>query len=385
MYYITSKGLLVKANFFTQHNYSRYKDPDYLNIQGFWESVYQQRRNGAGVILNTVLGFAPGQAFIGSDIYKADLQSSEFSNTPDRLAVNSVAGFKLKFEPIVFEANITHQGIVDQFRSGDSILTANYSKFSPYVAFALQPFERRYFRFRGFYKHVFRMPSFNDLYYNFIGNTNLKPEEADLFNVGISHEIMLDDDGGGPHRGNILEMSIDGFFNNVKNKIVAIPTKDVFNWSMQNIGRSQIFGFDVSVLYSQRKRHWAWSLNTTFTYNYSVDVTDPTSSSYKNQLPYTPLISGNASQTVSYKGYRLTNNVIYTGARYSLNENIPINYLDPFVDWNIGLSKELVFNKYYRLYLSAKVMNVLGNNYEVVRSFPMPGRYYQFTLKFQYK
>ena len=44
-----------------------------------------------------------------------------------------------------------------------------------------------------------------------------------------------------------------------------------------------------------------------------------------------------------------------------------------------------IFNKYYRLYLSAKMMNALGNNYEVVRSFPMPGRYFQFTLKFKYK
>ena len=29
-----------------------------------------------------------------------------------------------------------------------------------------------------------------------------------------------------------------------------------------------------------------------------------------------------------------------------------------------------------------KAMNVLNKNYEVIRSFPMPGRYYQFRLKY---
>lgn len=375
---IYRRGLFTKLNAFGQSNYTKYEDPSFLNSQGFWKSEYHQENYGAGVISNFFFQRFYGKLTFGSDFYYSALTSNEFSNSPLRTGANSVVSFEMKFPKFLLETNLAHQVIYDQARSADSISTQLYSKFSPYMGFRFYPFDKKWLSIRGFYKHVFRMPGFNDLYYNFIGNTNLLPEDAHLINFGIGHEFVLKADA-------TVELGLDGFYNLVKNKIVAIPTKDIFNWSMQNIGRTRATGFDASLLYAQKERDWNWAASATYTLNFAVDITDSSGSAYGHQIPYTPISAANACFAFGWKGFNLSNNVIFTGERYSLNENIPINHLDPFMDWNIGLSKEFEFAAAHKLFVSAKIMNVLGNNYEVVRSFPMPGRYYQFTLKFKYK
>ena len=40
---------------------------------------------------------------------------------------------------------------------------------------------------RAFYKRMFRMPTFNDLYYPDMCNAFLKPEYAEQFNVGLKY------------------------------------------------------------------------------------------------------------------------------------------------------------------------------------------------------
>ena len=371
------KSWITKVNGFVQSNYTLYEDPNFLNQQGFWRSEYQQSNYGIGAITHHLFSNFRGRLVFGADGYLSQLSSNEFSNAPSRIGANSLVSFDFKSRAIMLEANLTHQFIYDEARSGDSLLTRTYSKFTPYAGFRWHPLGKKWFSIRGFYKRVFRMPSFNDLYYNFIGNTNLLPEDAHLFNFGLGHEFDFKSSA-------TVELGVDGFYNLVKNKIVAIPTKDVFNWSMQNIGRTRAIGLDASIFYAQSMNDWTWSATSSLTLNYATDITDSTSSSYGHQIPYTPILSTNGSISVGWKGYTLSNNVIYSGERWSLSENIAINHLDPFIDWNIGVSKEFEFATRYKLFVSAKIMNVLGNNYEVVRSFPMPGRYYQFTLKFKY-
>jgi outer membrane cobalamin receptor len=125
-------------------------------------------------------------------------------------------------------------------------------------------------------------------------------------------------------------------------------------------------------------------MSTNHNLNHTIDVTLSSSPSYGHQIPYSPKYSAAVSIMPSWKGYGLAVNGVYSGVRYTLSENIVANKLDPYLDINLGAEKELDFEK-TSLWASAKVMNLLGKNYEVIRSFPMPGRYYQITLKFKYK
>jgi vitamin B12 transporter len=370
-------------NGFGKSNYTEYKDPTFLNQQGFLNSTYLQEAIGTGVIFNRALRLLKEKIFFGFDIKSTRLYSNQFFSDPNRVQAASVIGVKKWIKKVRIEANIAHQFIED--KTLDSELgTKVYSKFSPYLAVAVLPFKEHNINIRAFYKHAFRMPSFNDLYYNFIGNSLLKPENAHISNLGMTYSEWFHPANDKSH-GLKIEATLDGYFNQVTDKIVAIPTKDLFNWSMQNIGKTESFGTDVSLLVQRIVGRWKYGVSTLQSINKTVDITDPNLPSYGHQIPYTPKYNASYSGNVSYKGYQFDANMIYTGGRYVLNENIFSNYLNPFIDINLGLQKEFKIIKDLRFTVNAKVMNLLNKNYEVIKSFPMPGRYYQVRLKLSFR
>ena len=79
----------------------------------------------------------------------------------------------------------------------------------------------------------YRAPTFNDLYYLRVGNTNLRPERADQYNLGLTWNGTFGKEGAG-----WLSATLDGYYNSVEDKIVARPT--LFIWKMMNIGKVQI-------------------------------------------------------------------------------------------------------------------------------------------------
>lgn len=381
---------LFRANALMSTSHTFYHDPTFLNADGHISSSYRQYRQGGGLMVNRMFTEHMSRLFFGADYYHSSLESSEFSNNPDRHELISVVGNTLKLgseleDRWVIEANVALQLIFDQARSADSLNKKTYSRFSPHLGFSVKPFKAQDLRFRSFYKRAFRMPSFNDLYYNFIGNSNLLPEDAHLVDIGTSWQTS-NLDKTSKSRSYMLELAIDGYYTHVLNKIVAVPTKDLFNWSMQNIGKTRAVGVDINIAYMHvLTADWKLNLGSSFSYNSTVDITDETSPSYGHQIPYTPQITNTLTTAVSYKGYALEINQLFTGKRYSLNENIPINELVPFVDLSIGCAKQFVFKDKNEIGVNFKVMNILNKNYEVIRSFPMPGRYYQLTLRYELK
>ena len=54
-------------------------------------------------------------------------------------------------------------------------------RLSPAVSLSWRPFSESTLRIRASYKDIFRVPTFTDLYYLRMGNTNLKPEETSQY------------------------------------------------------------------------------------------------------------------------------------------------------------------------------------------------------------
>ena len=357
-------------------NYTRYFDPYNLSLLGFIDVDYQQRNLAGGSILSKSFRFPAERIFIGSDVIASHLLSQTINGAPQRMQSNSVIGGATLFGKFKLDANLTAQFIID--RLGESVTgqERNYGKLSPFISLGYSPLKKATLRLRAFFKNTFRMPTFNDLYYNFIGNTNLLPEDANLFNLGVTYGVYK--------KRWTAEFSADAYYNRVTNKIIAIPTKDLFNWSMQNIGSTDIRGVEVGGLLSFAVREFRITTNTNHSFNESIDVTDPSSENYGDQIPYTPYYSSSNGFNVTWKGYGFSSNVLISGFRFSLNENNYANLLPGFVDLNSGLSKK--FNlKSNELFVDLKVQNLLNKNYQVIRSFPMPGRYYQLRIKYTIK
>jgi outer membrane cobalamin receptor len=247
------------------------------------------------------------------------------------------------------------------------------NEYTPSLIVSYKPFATNNLNFRAFYKRIFRMPTLNDLYYTFIGNKLLDPEYTTQYDAGITYACEFKN-----RALSLIEMQVDGYYNQVKNKIVAMPTSNQYRWTMLNLGYVKIKGLDVSV-----QTNWQLTektnINARFSYTYqkAQDFTDRTSPYYGGQIPYVPWHSGSVIINPTYKSFSLNYSFIYTGYRYTAVANIPENYFKPWYTHDLSFSKELQLHK-HPFRFTAEINNVLNQQYEVVQSYPMPGTNVKF-------
>ncbi len=369
----TVKKWVLNTNFKYQSTYTRYLDPNFFNLQGFIDSEYDQRNVGGGFFLTRKFRFLTEKVFLGSDLLQNTLVGNDVSANPFRLQSNTVLGGGTWIKKLRIQGNFSTQYVIDEFTQNNTSNQQTFFRFSPFLSFAYLPIKKQNFRIRAFYKNTFRLPTFNDLYYNFIGNSDVKPEDANLFNLGVTYGVK--------RKKAIFEITVDAYYNEVKNKIVAIPTKDLFNWSIQNIGETEIRGVDIGALLTLSSGKTKFNLTTNQAFNSSIDVTDINGITFGDQIPYTPFYTNTSGISIDRSGYKFSINALYSSGRYSLNENIFANYLPSYTDINIGLAKSVNWQK-SKLRIALNANNILDNNYQTIRSFPVPGRHYQLRLKY---
>ena len=155
---------------------------------------------------------------------------------------------------------------------------------SPALFVNLYPFSTKAFSLRAFAKKSFRMPTFNELYYTEISNALLKPETTIQYNMG-----MVWDKTYPTSLIRAFRLQIDGYFNSVSDKIVAYSKGQQFRWTMLNLGKVYIKGVDLqaetTVNPSPELSFTGW---LQYTYQQARDVTNPSDSYYKHQIPYIP-------------------------------------------------------------------------------------------------
>lgn len=228
---------------------------------------------------------------------------------------------------------------------------------------------------RAFYKRMFRMPTFNDLYYTDMGNAFLKPEYAEQFNVGLKYTRNFEKS---PFM-RMLDVSVDAYYNKITDKIIAYPKGQQFRWTMLNLGEVEIKGVDavLNALFTLGKLE----VTTKFQYTYqkAIDITDPADTYYRDQIPYIPWHSGSAILALFYKGWGLNYSFIYTGQRYNQQENIPRNHTQPWYTSDLSLQKTFKIRT-RTLKATAEVNNLFGQDYDVVLNYPMPKTNFRFVV-----
>lgn len=294
---------------------------------------------------------------------------------PNRYTVLSAVATSLNFDRFKLQGSLLHTFVKDETRTKGAN-AGNKSVFTPSLIASWQPFNYRNFHLRAFYKRVFRMPTLNDLYYTFIGNKDLDPEYTNQYNLGATYAIDF-------KKGfcNRLELQVDAYFNQVEDKIIAMPTSNQFRWTMLNLGYVEIRGIDVALQGYLNIGKVNISPRITYTYQKAQDFTDKESQWYGGQIPYIPWHSGSAIISGSFKDWSWNYSFIYTGERYEAVANIPENYAQPWYTHDLSLSK--IFNfKSFQLRATAEVNNIFNQQYEVVQCYPMPGTNFKIKLNF---
>lgn len=254
------------------------------------------------------------------------------------------------------------------------------ARLSPFASVAVFPLGNRSLTVRVFYKDVFRMPTFNDFYYGRTGNPRLRPEKARQLDAGIACTLP-----GKAVRIWRMEVSADAYLNWVQDKIVAYPTDNLFVWSMFNVDKVRTTGIDavwgVETAFGSHglASRFGLSAQLAYTFLQALDKTSPQSSTYNQQVAYTPRHSGSALLTLQLPyvdlGYRMS----FCGERYILNQNIPENRLEPYMEHGLSLHARLAL-EHAELSLGFEVLNLTGQTYQIVKNYPMPGRHYRLTV-----
>ena len=221
---------------------------------------------------------------------------------------------------------------------------------------------------RTFAKRSFRMPTFNDLYYTDLGNSNLKPESATQYDLGVVFNKQYN-----RHLLKNVQFQADGYYNTIHDKIIAYPKGQQFRWTMLNLGRVHITGIDVmGAIALQPINDLVVTARLQYTYQDARDVTNVSDVFYKDQIPYIPYNSGSAIVNLAYHNWTLNYSFIYSGKRYNQQENIPNNYMQPWYTSDVSLQYDFkAFGTKCRAML--EVNNILNQKYDVILNYPMPG------------
>lgn len=352
-------------------DHTRYRDPEIVTTSGFLDNRYDQQ----------TLYFSLAHNLKISEVWSLSLATDYENNTLDanlyRFAYPERNSFLAAFttcwqwERLRLEAGILSTTIGESVKYYEG--AEDKQEFTPTAALNWQPLETGDFRIRAFYKRIFRMPTFNDLYYTFIGNTFLKPEYAEQINGGLSFQH---------HFGNFdLRLTSDVYKVWITDKIVAVPGANLFRWTMLNLGKVETTGVEINTGISGKTLFGiGYSGQLHYTWQQAVDVT-PGGTSYGDQIPYIPRHSGSAGLTLDYRQAELNYSFIYTGERYSQKANISSNYLQPWYTHDLALRYKLSFSG-NELLLGAELNNLFNQYYDVIKNFPMPGRSFRITLHY---
>lgn len=318
-----------------------------------------------------------------TDWWRASLSADAQFNTltadltdfayPTRLTLLGAAATAIDFERFKMQASLLYTFVHDHTRYAGAA-AGDRDEWTPTVIAQYKPLRNEELSFRAFYKRIFRMPTLNDLYYTFIGNKYLNPEYTTQYNIGAIY-------GRNFRRGIVrrVEAQVDGYFNQVKDKIIAMPTSNQFQWTMLNLGYVEIVGVDASAQVQWQFGPVAVNSRLSYTYQEAQDRTDPASEWYGGQIPYIPWHSGSVVVGGVWREWDLNYSFIYTGERYESRANTPANHAQPWYTSDLSLSRNIRFRS-STLRVTVEVNNIFNQQYEVVQCYPMPGTNFKIKL-----
>lgn len=342
----------------------------YVNTSALYQEPevdnYCQREYSLSAIAMYSVGKHVNVAFAEDLAYNtldSDIPESQF---PTRVSSVSALTAQYACDRLTATAGLSHTASRETVRTGAA--APDRSRLSPFASLSMEILDG--LRARASYVDGFRLPTFNDLYYARVGNRNIRPEKARQLNAGLTYA-----------HGSLV-LTADAYSNRVEDKIVAIPT--MFVWKMQNVGKVQMYGVDLTasgallVIGEATLRGRA-----NYSFAYAVDITDPESKTYRNQVQYTPRHSGNMALSLETSWVNVAYSLNAVGQRYFLAQNVKANRMPAYFDHSVSLNRSWTVRGTV-LRLSAEALNLGNVNYEIVRFYPMPGRNYRLTLKISY-
>ena len=221
----------------------------------------------------------------------------------------------------------------------------------------------------AFGKRSCHIPTFNDLYYMGSGNSNLKPEDAWLTDIGLEWRTGSSrNESSGREGGWTICAKADGFFNYLTDKITWAPSpEDAYIWLPYNIGKVRAAGADLSVSTTYTSGNWKTGGSARYSFQDARDRT-PGSYTFDSPVPYIARHTVVLTGEISYKGWRIEAIWNFRDGRSDSSGKMP--------SWNtldLNASKTFRIKKFCELDLTMTARNITDFRYEISSGYPMPG------------
>jgi outer membrane cobalamin receptor len=267
--------------------------------------------------------------------------------------------------PVMFNLGVSCRPLIKQ----DLILKANFSR-------------------------NYHQPSLNDLYWQPGGNPDLLPEKSYSGEFSVEYYKV-------PGKFEI-EQELTSYYSEIDDWIIWLPSFQGY-WQPFNLKKVKSYGLEYHLKLIKKigkvevQLHGNYALTKSLNYGERLFLGD---GSYRKQLPYIPVHSGNILLSVLYRGYymRFQNNSY--SERFTLSSNqvgatddsedigagistSKMNWYYPYFMNNLTVGKDFHFKK-YQLGIDFKINNLFNEEYRSVLGRYMPGRNYELMLKFSY-
>ena len=207
-----------------------------------------------------------------------------------------------------------------------------------------------------------------------MGNRNLKPEYTKQWNIGAEYKYQGKNWYG--------SLQADAYINKIEDRIVCLPLKGTYSWSMLNYGYTYCRGLNATAKAVFSPRDWTFSLLTSLTWQRDLNRTDPDNEDvYNKPICYSPTLSYGITGIIGWRQLSLTVSDLHVSERMWSYAD-PEDMLKPYNNVDIKATYLYRLNNDIDLGLTLEINDLLDEQYEHIPRYPMPGRNYRLTFTF---
>lgn len=321
----------------------------------YYANVYNENHSGGNV--NTLIG----KLDLGYDLGSQAQVNAIFSYNSNRGEGSSIPEERRNIgaASILFKQTLGTRFVYEI--SGRKEVTSSYESPFLYSAGASYQFSEFYSLSFNTSKN-FRIPTFNDLYWENSGNADLKPETSYQAEVGNSFRIKD------------FTARLTGYYMDITDMIRWLPTGS--NWKPINTNKVRAYGAEFNAAYAKKfGDHYL-----KFSGNYAYTVSEDAETGY--QLIYVPYHKTTFSAAYEKGGYSFFYQLVGVGEVFTRSDNASQYNLKGYALSNVGGSYAFGKNDTYQI--GVHLRNVYNTAYQSVASREMPGRNYNFYLNLNF-
>ncbi|UCG27176.1 MAG: TonB-dependent receptor [Bacteroidales bacterium] len=220
----------------------------------------------------------------------------------------------------------------------------------------------------------FRIPSFNEKYWQPGGDPELLPEKGWGSDIGMVWRILSPVGGS-----NVASLYAGVYSSVIRNWIQWVPVEGSGIWHPVNYKKVWTRGAELTLKSTLSAGVFDISVDAGYSFILSTNSeTNDDTEIIGKQLRYVPVHSANGSIRLQYSRYYLLLYDRFTGKRYTTVNNDPDEQLDRYNIVNV--ISGMHFGKERNIKLQVRIANLFNSQYQLIRSYPMPGRAYYLSL-----